>query len=126
MPLWTVREPASGPVEYTTDQADLRAAYNRGRLDERLARRSHPFIALAVVVLAVVGAWLLFLAAREGSFSGAGVVADHNISTAAQEAKPALVQTGDALKDAGTTLKEKSAAAVQPRDKTTSPEPALR
>jgi hypothetical protein len=97
-------------VVYTDDEADLRAAYNRGRLDERRTRRHHPIIALVVVVLALIGAWLLYLAAREGSFSSAGQVADQNISTVSREAGPALRQTGDDLKDAGQSLKDKSAA----------------
>jgi hypothetical protein len=110
MPIWSDRQPTTGPVVYTDDQADLRAAYNRGRIDERRSRRHHPIIALVVVVLALIGAWLLFLAAREGSFSSAGQVADQNISTVSQEAGPALRQTGDDIKDAGQKLKNKSDA----------------
>src|SRR3954468_18358428 len=108
MPIWSDRQPATGPVVYTDDQADLRAAYNRGCIDERRSRRHHPIIALVVVVLALIGAWLLFLAAREGSFSSAGQVADQNISTVSQKAGPALRQTGDDIKDAGAKLKDKS------------------
>jgi len=74
MPIWSDRQPATGPVVYTDDQADLRAAYNRGRMDERRNRRHHPIIALVVVVLALVGGWMVYLAAREGSFSSAGQV----------------------------------------------------
>jgi hypothetical protein len=106
--IWRDRQPATGPVVYTDDQADLRAAYNRGRMDERRSRRHHPIIALVVVVLALVGGWMVYLAAREGSFSSAGQVADQRISTVSQEAGPALRQTGDDLKDAGQALKEKS------------------
>jgi hypothetical protein len=106
VPIWRDRSTAAGPVAYTEDQADLRAAYNRGRVDERRSRRHHPFIALAVVILALIGAWLLFLAAREGSFSSAGQVADQNLSTVAQEAGPALRQTGEQVKDAGGAIKE--------------------
>jgi hypothetical protein len=109
-----------GPVEYTADQEDLRAAYNRGRIDERRARRHHPFIALAVVILAIIGAWLLFLAARDGSFSSGGEAADRNLSTAAQEARPALRDAGEAIKDAGATIKDKSQDAVQRTDQTPS------
>jgi hypothetical protein len=106
--IWRTRQPASGPVTYTEDQADLRAAYNRGRLDERRSRRGHPIIALVVVILALIGAWLLFLAAREGSFSSAGQVADERISTVSREAGPTLRQTGDDLQDAGRNLKGKA------------------
>lgn len=117
-----------GPVEYSTDQADLRAAYNRGREDERRNRRHHPLIALVVVVLALIGAWLLYLAAREGSFSSAGQVADRNLSTAADQAGPALRDTGDALKDAGATVKQKSEDLVQRQDapSQTQPQPPAR
>jgi hypothetical protein len=113
MAIWRSPSPTAAPVEYTTEQTDLRAAYNRGRIDERRARRHHPFIALAVVVLALVGAWLLFLAAKEGSFSSGGEAADRNLSTVSQEARPALRDTGEAIKDAGATLKDKSQDVVQ-------------
>ena len=107
MPIWRDRPTAAGPVAYTEDQADLRAAYNRGRVDERRSRRSHPIIALAVVVLALIGAWMLFLAAREGSFSSGGQVADRNLSTVAEEAGPALRETGEQAKQAGGAIKDK-------------------
>src|SRR6478735_7673057 len=99
-PVATIRDRDTAVV-YTDDQADLRAAYNRGRMDERRNRRHHPIIALVVVVLALIGAWMVYLAAREGSFSSAGQAADQNISSAAQEAGPALRDTGQAIKEAG-------------------------
>ena len=117
MSIWTSRPTYVGPADYTADQADLKAAYDRGRHDERAMRHNHPIIATAVVVLAMIGAWMLFLAAREGSFTAAGPVADQNIATAAQEAKPAaqeaVAETGQALKDAGATIKDKSESIVQ-------------
>ena len=119
MPIWRDRPTAAGPVEYTEDQADLRAAYNRGRVDERRSRRSHPIIALAVVVLALIGAWMLFLAAKEGSFSSAGQVADRNLSTVAEEAGPALRETGEQVKEAGGAIKDKSTDIMQSRESTT-------
>lgn len=108
MPTIRDHPAAVGPVEYAADREDLRAAYNRGRLDERMSRRRHPIIAIAVVILALIGAWLLFLAAREGSFSSAGQAADRGIATAADEAGPALRETGEALKDAGGAIKDKT------------------
>ena len=120
MAIWRSPSPTAGPVEFTADQEDLRAAYNRGRIDERRARRHHPFIALAVVILAMIGAWLLFLAAREGSFSSGGETADRNLSTVALEARAALRDTGEALRDAGSTIKDKSQDAVQRTDQTPS------
>ena len=121
MAIWRSPSPTAGPVEYTADQEDLRAAYNRGRIDERRMRRHHPFIALAVVVLALIGAWLLFLAAREGSFSSGGESADRNLSTAAQEARPALRDAGEALKDAGGAIKDNTQDAIQRTDQTPPP-----
>lgn len=114
MPMWRTRPAVVGPIEYTADQPELKAAYERGRHDERHSRQHHPFIALGVVVLAIAGAWLLFLAAREGSFARGGVAADQNLTTAAQEAKPVLRQTGEAIKDAGVTLKDKSQDLIKP------------
>ena len=111
MPLLRNRTPAAGPA-YTPEQADLRAAYNRGREDERHSRRRHPLLAIAVVILALIGAWLLFLTAREGSFSTAGQVADRNISTAADQAGPALRDTGAAIKDAGANLADRTQDSV--------------
>ena len=117
MPIWTSRPTYVGPADYTADQPDLKAAYDRGRHDERAMRHNHPIIALAVVVLAMIGAWMLFLAAREGSFTAAGPVADQNIAAAAQEAKPAakeaVAETGQALKDAGSTIKQNTDSIIQ-------------
>ena len=104
------------PAEKTMMAEDLKDAYNKGRRDERAHRTHHPFIAMAVVALALVGGVMLFLAAREGSFSTAGRVADDKLAVAAAEAGPALEataeRTGDALRDAGSTLKDRTADAV--------------
>ena len=126
MAIWRSPSPTAGPVDIADDRDDLRAAYNRGRVDERRSRRHHPFIALAVVVLAMIGAWLLFLAARDGSFSSGGESADRNLSTAAQEARPALHDAGEAIKDAGTTLKDKGQDAIQRPDQTAPASPPAR
>ena len=100
------------PADTTLMAEDLKRAYDQGRRDERASRSNHPFIAMAVVALAVVGGSLLFLAAREGSFSTAGQVADQKLAVAAAEAGPGLeataTRTGEALKDAGATIKDKS------------------
>lgn len=100
------------PADTTMMAEDLKDAYQQGRRDERAVRWHHPFIATAVVVLAVVGGAMLFLAAREGSFSTAGQVADQKLAVAAAEAGPALEatadRTGEALKDAGANLKERT------------------
>jgi hypothetical protein len=64
---------------------------------------------------------LLFLAARDGSFSSGGEAADRNLSTVAQEARPALRDTGEALKDAGGAIKDNTQEAIQRRDDTPPP-----
>ena len=114
------------PADKTMIAEDLKDAYDKGRRDERAHRTHHPFIAMAVVALALVGGVMLFLAAREGSFSTAGRVADDKLAVAAAEAGPALEataeRTGDALRDAGSTLKDRTADAVdrdRPTDQTT-------
>lgn len=107
MAIWKRR-----PVVHTVYEGDLKAAYDQGRRDERVSRNSHPVIAMMVVLLALVGGSLLYLAAREGSFSTAGQVADHKLAIAAAEAGPAIhstvEQTGEAIKDAGGAIKDKS------------------
>lgn len=73
-------EPDRGPTD-----ADVREAYKKGRHDEKARRKSHPILALIVFVLAVIGGVMVFLAIRNGSFSGAGQVADRNLAVAAAE-----------------------------------------
>lgn len=85
------------------DKADLRAAYERGRRDERAARRRHPFLMGVTFLLALVGVVLLALAAANGSFTRAGVVVDDKLDIAADRAGPALSQAADS---AGQGLRE--------------------
>lgn len=84
--------------------ADVRDAYKKGRQDEKARRKSHPILALVVFALALVGAVMLFLAMREGSFSGAGKAADANIAVAAAEApgvaRNAATEVGEAARNA--------------------------
>lgn len=100
------------PADTTLMAEDLKDAYAQGRRDERANRTHHPFIAMAVVVLALIGGVMVFLAAREGSFSTAGQVADQKLAVAAAEAGPAIEatadRTGEALKDAGANLRERT------------------
>jgi len=104
------------PADQTLLADELKQAYREGRRDERARRKSHPFIAMAVVGLALVGGTMLFLAAKEGSFSTAGQVADEQLAVAAAEAGPALQDTadraGEALKEAGADLKDRGQAVV--------------
>jgi hypothetical protein len=75
--------------------ADLRAAYERGRRDERAARRRHPMLMTLTVLTAVVGLVLLALAAINGSFGRAGGVVDEQIAAAADQAGPKVRAAAD-------------------------------
>jgi hypothetical protein len=70
--------------------AELRAAYDRGRRDERARHRRSPLMALTVGSAALVGGAVLALAALEGSFQNGGAVVDTQVSKAAQQAGEAL------------------------------------
>lgn len=70
--------------------AQLRAAYDRGRRDERARHRRSPLMALAVGAAALVGGAVLTLAALEGSFRNGGAVVDQQVSNAAQQASQVL------------------------------------
>ena len=93
----------------------VRQAYDRGRRDERARRpRRHgaPFLTLIVLVAAVVGAGAIYLGVSEGSFSRGGQVVDQKISSVAQPAsqatRNAADRAGDALANAGQTIKQKA------------------
>jgi hypothetical protein len=66
-------------------QADVRAAYERGRQDERASRRRHPVFMTLLFVAAICGVALLALAAVNGSFRAGGSVADQNLSAAVSQ-----------------------------------------
>jgi len=94
-------------------ESDMKAAYERGRVDERARRRTHPILASIVFIVALIGAGTIYLAAREGSFSGGGQVVDHSIANATrpaevarQDAGTALSHAGDKLQDAGRSLSQ--------------------
>lgn len=94
------------------DKADLRAAYERGRRDERAGRRRHPILMALTFLAAAIGVALLVLAAVNGSFGRAGGVVDQNLNIAAQRAQPAVRDAADnagqSLQRAGQSLKDKS------------------
>lgn len=85
------------------DRLDLREAYDRGRRDERHARKRRPVLMTFTFVAAIVGAILLGLAAYNGSFSDAGKVVDQNLATAADRAEPVV---RDAASDASRTIQD--------------------
>jgi hypothetical protein len=73
----------------------VKDAYERGRRDEKVRHRRSPFIAIALVAVALVGGASLVLAAKEGSFQNGGAVMDRSVSTAAREAGPTLKKATD-------------------------------
>jgi len=85
-----------------------RDAYQRGRRDERARRRGSPLLSLLVLLIALAGGAMVYLAAREGSFAGGGQVVDRAIGHAAAPARSAAGRTGEALEQAGQSLKKES------------------
>jgi hypothetical protein len=96
------------------DKAELREAYERGRRDERAARKRHPLLMTVTTLLALVGVALLALAGVNGSFTRAGGVVDEHLSIAADRAGPALNQAArnasQSLRDAAQTGKSRAGA----------------
>lgn len=87
--------------------ADVEAAYDKGRRDERSRHRSHPILTLVVAVIALVGGTMIYLAAREGSFAQGGQVVDHQLSQATQNAQ---VASQDVAQTAQTKLHQTTAS----------------
>ena len=81
-------------------------AYERGRRDERARRHRSPVLGVVLMLIAAAGGVMVFLAAREGSFASGGHVVDSALTQAAQPAKDAAAHAGDALENAGRTLKQ--------------------
>jgi hypothetical protein len=100
------------PIDIREVQADVRAAYERGRADERASRRRHPILMTLTFVAAICGVALIGLAAANGSFSRGGTVADENLQAAVTRAEPqvrdAASQAGQSLHDAGQAAKAKA------------------
>jgi hypothetical protein len=115
MEFWRYRRPRAVEPTEVAGPPDHRDAFEegvrQGRLAERRRHHGHPLLKLAVAVVAVAGAAVLALAAREGSFSRGGAVVDHNLAVATDKAQVsaanAAAQAGQAVKDAGDTLGKK-------------------
>lgn len=90
MRFWPKQTESKTEQHHAHSDAELRAAYDRGRRDEAARRRRSPLMALAVGSAALVGGAVLALAALEGSFQNGGAVVDHQVSKAAQQAGQAL------------------------------------
>jgi hypothetical protein len=97
-------------VDPGVERAELKDAYERGRREERLRRRGSPLISVMVLLAVLVGAGLVYLAVRNGSFSRGGAVVDQGLAKVSQSAqapiKGAADKTGDALQTAGQNLKQ--------------------
>jgi len=115
MPAW-IRRPAEAARAPDLDRAyekgredalkrdkDVEAAYLKGRREGRADRKRHPVGMAVLFVLAAVGAFLIGLAAWNGSFSDGGQVADKTLDTAAERATPVV---SDAARDAGEAIRE--------------------
>jgi len=88
-------EPTAMATTADLTKADLKKAYERGRRDERARRKNHPVLALTVSIVALAGAGMIFLAAREGSFSRGGEVVDLKLANATDSAVAAAEQSRD-------------------------------
>ena len=115
MRFWTRDRPEpeaiyTPPAEPTsTDLKEaLRQAYEQGRREERARHRGHPLIAFVVFLVALVGAGMMYLAAREGSFSRGGEVVDQKLASAAGKAGAAGQNASTAVADAGSNLQQQS------------------
>lgn len=100
--LWKrhAHRPTQNPA---LDAQEVGDAYDRGRRDERKARKHHPIMMTLTLAMALVGGVVLALAAKEGSFARGGVIVDHGLAVAANRAEPVGL-------DAGASLKEEAAA----------------
>lgn len=93
----------------------VRQAYDRGRRDER-ARRPHrrgsPLLTLILLLAAAAGAFVLYLAFQQGGFANGGRLVDQNIgnatASATQATRRVVDKAGDALQNAGQTIKQKA------------------
>jgi len=102
MTLFQRKAPAHAPHHTGThghSDAELRAAYERGRKEERARHRRSPFLVLGLVAVALIGGTSLVLAAKEGSFRDGGALMDAGVSTAAREAGPALKKSAGAASE---------------------------
>ncbi|MDO9336026.1 MAG: hypothetical protein EON95_02200 [Caulobacteraceae bacterium] len=100
------------PQTHGHSEADLRAAYERGRKEERARHKRSPFLAMGLVAVALIGGTSLVLAAKEGSFRDGGALMDAGVSTAAREAVPTLKKGAEAVQDSLST--DEPASSNQP------------
>jgi len=101
-----------GDASPRATKADLDAAYDRGRLEGRRRHRGSPILGLIALILVVVGAVIIYLAVRNGSFTKGGEVVDSNVAAAAAKVQAPLRgaadKAGNALQNAGENLKDRA------------------
>ena len=89
---------------------DERRAYEAGRVDAQRSRRRGPgLLGLIVGILAIIGLVWLFLAWREGSFSGGAAVVDRQLNAVSDQTRSAADKArsdaGQAVENAGQAIK---------------------
>lgn len=98
------------PHPLRTPDKMTREAYREGRRDERHRKHGFPLLRLFLVIVAFAGAALLYLAYREGSFTGGGAAIDRQIANTADTTAEATHRvadtTGSALENAGQRIKQ--------------------
>jgi hypothetical protein len=113
----------TGPVVVEQPRGDERtakAAYARGRRDERARlqgrarRRGAPLLTFVVLLIAAMGGTVIYLAVQQGSFTGAGQVLDTTVSHAAAPARSAADNAGNVLENAGQSLKQTAGSSQTP------------
>ena len=93
--LWKRRHTISSQT-LAHEEHEIRDAYERGRRDERRARKRHPIMMTLTFAAALVGGVVLVLAAKEGSFARSGGIVDHSLAVATDRAEPVVM---DAARD---------------------------
>lgn len=93
--LWKRRNTIS-PEALEPQEHEVRDAYERGRRDERKARKHHPIMMTLTFAAALVGSVVLALAIKEGSFARSGGIVDHGLALATNRAQPVVM---DATRD---------------------------
>ncbi|HXU99082.1 MAG TPA: hypothetical protein VG166_01120 [Caulobacteraceae bacterium] len=99
-------------------RGEIDDAYSRGRRDERRRRRGSPLLSLILLIIVVAAGALFYLAIHNGSFASGGAAVDNSISTVSQSAtapvRRAADKAGNALENAGQTLKQKAGDQAAP------------
>ncbi len=100
---------AGAAITRPPSQAELDAAYERGRLRSRRRRGVSPLVTLVVLLAVVIAGAFIYLAIQNGSFSSGGAVVDNKIDQVEQTVdapiKNAAINTGSALQKVGQRLK---------------------